>query len=120
MFSYLYGLCGRCSDVTMVNSSWTEEHIASLWGGADSIHKIYPPCDTRQFSEIARTPDASMSEYRIVSLGQFRPEKDHPLQIRTMARVRDAIYDDVDMSQEEKDAEWEKVMQLLAFIKGSA
>ena len=31
---------GRCSDVTMVNSSWTEGHIAKLWGGADAIQKV--------------------------------------------------------------------------------
>jgi alpha-1,2-mannosyltransferase len=90
MFSWLYGFCGRCSDVTMVNGSWTEDHIANLWGGGDKIQKIYPPCDTKQFREIKRTPDSKMVEQRIVSLGQFRPEKDHALQIRAMAKVRGA------------------------------
>ena len=40
LFSSLYGACGRCSDVTMVNSSWTEGHIAALWGGGDAIQKV--------------------------------------------------------------------------------
>ena len=49
--------------------------------------KVYPPCDTTQFREIPRTADSAMKQFRVVSLGQFRPEKDHPLQIRDyMAR----------------------------------
>ena len=40
IFSWMYGISGRCSDVTMVNSSWTEGHIAKLWGGADAIQKV--------------------------------------------------------------------------------
>ena len=40
LFSALYGACGRCSDVTMVNSSWTEGHIAALWGRGDAIQKV--------------------------------------------------------------------------------
>ena len=44
--------------------------------------QVYPPCDTTQFREIPRKADSAMKQFRVVSLGQFRPEKDHPLQIR--------------------------------------
>ena len=43
-----------------------------------------------------------------MSLAQFRPEKDHPLQIRSFAKVRDKIYEE-NVSDAEKDAKWEKV-----------
>lgn len=46
---------------------------------------------------------------QIISLGQFRPEKDHPLQIRALAKVRDAIFNDSTKSEEEKDQVWEQV-----------
>ena len=45
----------------------------------------------------------------IVSLGQFRPEKDHPLQLRALAKVRDQIYEDSGLKDIEKDKKWEKV-----------
>lgn len=53
-FALLYRLAGRCSDLTMVNSSWTEEHISTLWGKPESVHKIYPPCDVTEFKLIKR------------------------------------------------------------------
>jgi hypothetical protein len=50
----LYRLAGQSSDLTMVNSSWTEEHISVLWGRPDTVHKIYPPCDVTEFKMIKR------------------------------------------------------------------
>lgn len=47
----------------------------------------------------------------IVSLGQFRPEKDHPLQLRALAKVRDQIYEDSSLKETEKDKKWQKVLQ---------
>lgn len=31
LFGFLYRMCGRCSDLTFVNGSWTEGHIKKLW-----------------------------------------------------------------------------------------
>jgi alpha-1,2-mannosyltransferase len=77
LFTYIYGWCGRCSKIIYCNSSWTKEHIESTWGSRN-VHLIYPPCDIKQFlmnkdEEIIKT---------IVSIGQFRLEKNHELQIR--------------------------------------
>ena len=43
----------------MVNSSWTEGHVSSIWWGkAESeeglLHRVYPPCDTVEFERIDR------------------------------------------------------------------
>ena len=99
----MYCAAGRYSDLTMVNSSWTEDHINKLWT-SNRIHKVYPPCDNRDFLRIQRNFDTekNFSHQRInkiVSLGQFRPEKDHAMQIRSMFELRKIL----------SDEEWERV-----------
>ncbi|KAF7649064.1 hypothetical protein LDENG_00147960 [Lucifuga dentata] len=63
-FALLYGLAGSCSDVIMVNSTWTLGHILALWRSPSRTSVVYPPCD-------------------------FRPEKDHRLQIRAFRKLLD-------------------------------
>lgn len=114
MFSWLYGWAGRQSDVVMVNSSWTEDHINEIWK-AEHVQRVYPPCDIEEFRQIPRrlNPDGIQT---IVSLGQFRPEKDHPLQIRSMAKIRDKLLRREDRSDEENEQTWEKVLQRSGFM----
>ncbi|XP_006879582.1 PREDICTED: GDP-Man:Man(3)GlcNAc(2)-PP-Dol alpha-1,2-mannosyltransferase [Elephantulus edwardii] len=87
LFAFLYGLAGSCSDVVMVNSSWTLNHILSLWkvGGCTSI--VYPPCDVQTFLDVPLHEKKTTSGHLLVSIGQFRPEKNHPLQIRAFAKL---------------------------------
>jgi len=98
IFAWLYSRCGAAADCVMVNSSWTEEHIRSLWGrGEAGVSKVFPPCDTSHLSNIVG--DRDRQEVRILSLGQFRPEKDHPLQIKAMFELRQILAED----------DWERV-----------
>ncbi|XP_069061557.1 GDP-Man:Man(3)GlcNAc(2)-PP-Dol alpha-1,2-mannosyltransferase [Pleurodeles waltl] len=85
MFAYVYGLVGSSSDVIMVNSTWTQNHILFLWNSGDRTSIVYPPCDVQTFLDIDLVEESSRSEHSIVSVGQFRPEKDHPLQIRAFS-----------------------------------
>lgn len=82
-FAALYGLVGSCTDVTMVNSTWTRNHIAQLWGNND-VHIVYPPCDTCKLEKLdldrPREPE-------IISIAQFRPEKDQKLQVEAFAHA---------------------------------
>jgi alpha-1,2-mannosyltransferase len=82
MFAYIYGLAGSCANVVMVNSSWTFGHITTLWK-KDNVVIVYPPCDTKAFLNIQRKDDSGIKS--VVSIGQFRPEKDHALQIKSFA-----------------------------------
>uniref|UniRef100_A0A9L0SKH6 GDP-Man:Man(3)GlcNAc(2)-PP-Dol alpha-1,2-mannosyltransferase n=1 Tax=Equus caballus TaxID=9796 RepID=A0A9L0SKH6_HORSE len=86
LFAFVYGLVGSCSDVVMVNSSWTLNHILSLWKVGNCTHIVYPPCDVQTFLDIPlhekKTPG-----HLLVSIGQFRPEKNHPLQITAFAKL---------------------------------
>ncbi len=107
-FAWMYGKAGTCSDLTMVNSSWTEEHICKLWNRPGQlVHKIYPPCDVRRFKELERDMNEDVEDdsavKKIISIGQFRPEKDHALQIRAMFELRQIL----------PEAKWDKVRLIL-------
>ncbi|XP_047457234.1 GDP-Man:Man(3)GlcNAc(2)-PP-Dol alpha-1,2-mannosyltransferase-like [Mugil cephalus] len=123
-FALLYGLAGSCSDVIMVNSTWTLGHILALWRSPSRTGVVYPPCDVRAFLEIPLEEEDDEDEmdegweelgqelaggeevegsggggggggggdrkcHTIVSVGQFRPEKDHQLQIRAFRKLLD-------------------------------
>lgn len=82
-FAKLYGFAGRKNDIVMVNSSWTHGHISKLWK-SHNVYIIYPPCDTSSFEKLPlKKVD---KKFKIVSIGQFRPEKDHTLQLTTLRR----------------------------------
>ncbi|CAH1267923.1 ALG11 [Branchiostoma lanceolatum] len=81
-FAFIYGLAGSCCDVVMVNSSWTHGHVVSIWGARECTHKVFPPCDVKEFMNLPMKSDAGKTQHSIVSVAQFRPEKDHPLQLR--------------------------------------
>ena len=81
--------------MVFVNSTWTYNHIASLWKYAayrKRIRIIYPPCSLPSSSNDelkADSSDTTIDDQRqpiILSIGQFRPEKDHTLQIEAMAK----------------------------------
>ena len=106
VFAFLYKIAGNYSDVTMVNSSWTEGHISNLWNlQKNKVHKVFPPCDNSEFLQIKRKFDKDIvsEDIKIISVGQFRPEKDHALQIRAMAELRKLI----------PHQEWERVRLIL-------
>lgn len=121
--AWLYGLAGGVADVVLVNSRWTQAHIAQLWGlqvegqgvgaqagrqgaaGQESsivawlmgrthspsvhsfrspyAHVVYPPCSTDILAGLA----LGGREPLILSVAQFRPEKDHALQLRAFKEM---------------------------------
>ncbi len=85
IFAIVYGCIGSLCDLVMVNSTWTYGHISYLWWFARKRTIIvYPPCDT----DSLRTLSIENRSPLILSIGQFRPEKDHALQIRAFARMK--------------------------------
>jgi len=91
IFAWMYRRCGSVADAVMVNSSWTEDHIRQLWGRLEEdVVKVYPPCDTTHLTDVVRVTD-DKDTVRILSLGQFRPEKDHVLQIKAMFELRQIL-----------------------------
>lgn len=70
----------------MVNSSWTENHINTLWNIPFKTHRVYPPCEVTHLTKLVST--ATDDKIVILSVGQFRPEKDHPLQLQALYELR--------------------------------
>ncbi|KAF0699414.1 Aste57867_10022 [Aphanomyces stellatus] len=84
-FAVLYGFVGSFARVVMVNSGWTLNHIRQLWQTKALV--VYPPCGTTSFQKekfplVNRAPIA-------MSVAQFRPEKNHSLQLRAMRVLLD-------------------------------
>lgn len=86
MFAYLYGVAGNRSDFVMVNSTWTFGHIKSLWGDGSKTVIVYPPCDISEFMTIHLTEKRNKNVQSILSIAQFRPEKNHQLQLDAFSK----------------------------------
>ncbi|KAL7713373.1 GDP-Man:Man(3)GlcNAc(2)-PP-Dol alpha-1 [Entamoeba marina] len=76
IFAFFYYLVGSLADVVFVNGTWTSNHITSLWKKQPKI--LFPPCDID-----AKNPQHK-TNHNIISIGQFRPEKNHSLQIEAI------------------------------------
>jgi len=99
---YYYAASIRRASFIMVNSSWTKSHIDEILQHSDPLldaihflpylslaHKlqtaqiVYPPCDTKQIA----TFQIRDRERVILSLAQFRPEKDHAAQLGAFQKL---------------------------------
>ena len=90
LFAKMYSWCGRCSDCVMVNSSWTQAHINNLWSLAYKTRTIYPPCDVNKLEPVFSDKRHDENFY-IASVAQIRPEKNHQLQIRALAKFLEKV-----------------------------
>jgi len=83
-FAKLYSWVGGSVDVVMTNSSWTQNHISSLWSKSRTQRKkkhhiavVYPPCAVGELQQkIPADLDRSRTN-NILYIAQFRPEKMH-------------------------------------------
>jgi len=105
IFMYYYSLSLRTASFLMVNSSWTKNHIDAILCHSDPLldlvhlfpplvflkvlgprispkeaQIVYPPCDTREIAKFS----LQGRERVILSVAQFRPEKDHPAQLHSL------------------------------------
>lgn len=94
LFSIAYGLCGSLADLVMVNSTWTYNHIHNLWRYRSSAQRkqqpieiVYPPCRVPSSAdkEVSSDHNVHPRANTIISIGQFRPEKNHKLQIHALS-----------------------------------
>ncbi|XP_010275119.1 PREDICTED: GDP-Man:Man(3)GlcNAc(2)-PP-Dol alpha-1,2-mannosyltransferase [Nelumbo nucifera] len=82
-FSWMYGIVGSCADVAMVNSSWTQSHIEKLWKIPTRTTRVYPPCDTSSLQVLPL--ERSVEVPILISVAQFRPEKNQLLQLEAFS-----------------------------------
>ncbi|GAC92997.1 hypothetical protein PHSY_000557 [Pseudozyma hubeiensis SY62] len=81
LFAWVYGWVLRRADVVVANGSWTQAHLKQLTG--KPVEKVYPPCDTDEMAGFA----LEARTHTIVSLAQFRPEKEHPQQLHILREL---------------------------------
>lgn len=95
MFAWLYGWVGGSTDVVMTNSSWTIDHIRTLWEGARKrqgrtypLEVVYPPVAVEELEQSIQVSRETEKDRRpeILYVAQFRPEKDHQLVLRSFAK----------------------------------
>lgn len=82
IFSTMYKYCGKSAHNVMVNSSWTKNHIESIWERNAKI--VYPPCNV---SNLIKLNLNNKNRNSIISISQFRPEKNHELQLKSLAKL---------------------------------
>lgn len=95
LFAKFYAMMGATVDVVMTNSSWTQAHVTSIWGPGrreasktEPIATVYPPCAVEELEEEVEVSAASEAkrEKNLLYIGQFRPEKNHPLILEAFAQ----------------------------------
>lgn len=94
LFAYFYTWVGTYIDVVMTNSTWTLEHITSLWGPSrrdskkSSATTIFPPVAVGELETSIQVSDASelKRESILLYIAQFRPEKNHKLILAAFAQ----------------------------------
>ncbi|CAE6416084.1 hypothetical protein ACGC1H_007199 [Rhizoctonia solani] len=89
MFALAYSASLSLAQPIMVNSSWTKSHVEYLLNhtvlseSRKSLSIVYPPCDTQTMASFSLEGRKKI----IMSLAQFRPEKDHAKQILAFAKL---------------------------------
>lgn len=79
LFAKAYAWALRMADVLVANGTWTQRHLDTLVG-RQGVMTVYPPCDTRSLESFPLSDRKPI----LVSLAQFRPEKEHATQLRTL------------------------------------
>lgn len=81
-----YKLNGLCVDFAFTNSSWTNNHMKSIWSKT-KMQILYPPCSTNLY-ENNSSLRVGTGNY-IVSCAQFRPEKRQKMQVDIIKKLKD-------------------------------
>jgi alpha-1,2-mannosyltransferase len=78
-----YRFNGLFLDFVFCNSTWTYNHIKQIWPNVDSTI-LYPPCSINLYE----TNQSNINRRNIiVSFAQFRPEKNHKMQVEILKKL---------------------------------
>lgn len=96
LFARMYGWVGGHANVVMVNSSWTQAHIRSLWGASRAkrgihgdVDVVFPPVAVEQVEEQIEVSAESEKEREriLLYIAQFRSEKNHNMILEAFASL---------------------------------
>ena len=87
----LYAYCGSYATAVWANSTWTGQHLQQVWNIQSRrrpIQILYPPCSTTTINHNNNNNNhTSKRTTYILSIAQFRPEKNHTLQLQALQLV---------------------------------
>lgn len=93
LFAWAYSYALRTSNVLVANGTWTQNHLNSLILACSAtpshpryVQTVYPPCDT---ASLVCFELQGRSKMQLVSLAQFRPEKEHAVQVKLIKEIID-------------------------------
>lgn len=78
LLARLYSWALKRADVIVANGSWTRAHLEQLT--RRKVERVFPPCDTEEMAQFG----VERTSRTVVSLAQFRPEKDHAMQLHIL------------------------------------
>lgn len=115
IFSYVYKFSIGLANKIVVNSNWTFALFDELWG-KDKIEMsvCYPPINMESYS-LDTLPNPKLRRNVIVSLAQFRIEKNHFLQIQIFSDLLKRIKEIRDKASDEEKVAIEKVYKEIKF-----
>lgn len=124
IFMWIYKVSGSFVDVAAANSTWTYNHIRSIWSGTRDIEIVYPPCSTESLIEGIKTSNISKRKNQAVVIAQFRPEKRHELIISSFSEFIEQTESSdipklilIGSTRNESDREYVESLMNLAFKK---
>jgi alpha-1,2-mannosyltransferase len=82
--AWLYKHEGQSCDAAMVNGNWTKKHIENVWERRVTV--LFPPVAVSKFADLPL--GFNKRKPWILSIGQFRQEKDHPKMIKAFAKYK--------------------------------
>jgi len=80
-----YKIVGYFVHYAFTNSTWTDNHIKVIWTNLKT-EILYPPCSTKLYSN---NKPFQERKNQILSFAQFRPEKNHKMQVEIFGMVLD-------------------------------
>jgi len=89
LFEKFYRFAGASARLAMANGSWTAGHLQQLWPKT-RIVTVFPPCTyvaPEQAQQEPVLPEKDEEPLLIVSIGQYRPEKQHLFQVNVMHKL---------------------------------
>lgn len=138
LFMQVYRLFGQFPHLVLTNSTWTNNHISSIFKPRQTFI-VFPPCNVEkqnfrrktsatsgddvsasaQGNTNERSLPTSARSHRIVSVGQFRPEKNHALQIKSFHQAKSRLPSDTTLvliGGARNDEDYQRVKNLKGLI----
>ncbi|OII72127.1 glycosyl transferase [Cryptosporidium ubiquitum] len=115
LFSFVYKFSIGLANKIVVNSNWTFGMLSELWGrNSVEMSVCYPPINMNYYS-LNKPVDPKLRRNIIVSLSQFRAEKNHFVQIKIFSGILKRIREIKDMAGKEEKVKFEKIYKELKF-----